>query len=230
MQFFKRNRQRYDLGVLLNEIKNTTDTNRFSTLFIELIAVLRPAPKQSATANMQDLLDALHRDKQLEAALQHMFVYLFNTRDSQSIFTNTGILTGGTFFSELFRQVRHRILPPLPDKRSMSNLLERAFFKKTDYVWVAARRIPGLYVLHREFVEPHIAITVIDRYIFDHVQGPVLLNGNGTFKQAYPVGRGKGVGRRAVYFRHNRLHRWLRFGLLPGKNGAAAAKQQQEQA
>ncbi|PSK94122.1 hypothetical protein [Taibaiella chishuiensis] len=138
MQFFKRNRQRYDLGVLLNEIKNTTDTNRFSTLFIELIAVLRPVPKQSATANMQDLLDALHRDKQLEAALQHMFVYLFNTRDSQSIFTNTGILTGGTFFSELFRQVRHRILPPLPDKRSMSNLLERAFFKKTDYVWVAA--------------------------------------------------------------------------------------------
>ena len=138
MQFFKRNKHRYDLSVLVSEIKSTTDTNRFSTLFIELIAALRPGKKQGAADNMQQLLVLLEQDKQLRAALQQMFVYLFNTRDSQSIFTNTGILTGGTFFSELFRQIRHRILPPLPDKRSMSHLLERAFYKKTDYEWVAA--------------------------------------------------------------------------------------------
>ena len=138
MQFFKRNKQQYDLSVLVNEIKSTTDTNRFSTLFIELIAVLRPGKKQDPADHMQQLLALLGQDKQLQAALQHMFVYLFNTRDSQSLFTNTGILTGGTFFSELFRQIRHRILPPLPDKRSMNHLLERAFYKKNDYEWVAA--------------------------------------------------------------------------------------------
>src|SRR5690606_23038641 len=105
---------------------------------VELIAVLRPAKRAPAEGPMLALLEQLRQDKQLEHALQQMFVYLFNTRDSQSIFTNVGILSGGTFFSQMFRQLRHRILPPLPEKRSMNYLLERAFFKKADYKWVRA--------------------------------------------------------------------------------------------
>lgn len=138
MSLFKRNKPSYDLTVWIEEIKNTTDTNRYSTLFIELIGLLRPTKRQAASENITLLLEALGNDKQLEVSLQNMFVYLFNTRDSQSIFTNVGILAGGTFFSELFKQLRHRILPPLPDKRSMYYLLERAFSKYDDYKWVAS--------------------------------------------------------------------------------------------
>jgi site-specific recombinase len=140
MSLFRGTQKQYHLDALAAEIKSTTDTNRYSALFIELIAVLRPAKKQSPAERMQSLLQLLEQDKQLELALQRMFVYLFNTRDSQSIFTNAGILSGGTFFSEMFRQLRHRILPPLPEKRSMNYLLERAFYKKDDYKWV--RDIP----------------------------------------------------------------------------------------
>lgn len=140
MSLFGGAKKQYHLDSLVAELKSTTDTNRYSALFIELIAVLRPAKKQSATQQMQDLLQLLRQDKQLELAFQQMFVYLFNTRDSQSIFTNAGILSGGTFFSEMFRQLRHRILPPMPEKRSMNYLLERAFYKKDDYKWV--RDIP----------------------------------------------------------------------------------------
>jgi len=128
------------MQVLVQEIKSTTDTNRYSTLFIELIAALRPGRNQPAAAPLEALLALLAQDRQLVPALQQMFVYLFNTRDSQSIFTNVGILSSGTFFSEMFRQLRHRILPPLPEKRSMNYLLERAFYKKKDYKWV--REIP----------------------------------------------------------------------------------------
>ncbi len=138
MALFRRNKLSYDFSVWVEEIKNTTDTNRYSTLFIELIALLRPTKKHTATEHLEQLLDMLHNDKQLEVSLQNMFVHLFNTRDSQSIFTDVGIVSGGTFFSELFKQVRHRILPPLPDKRSMYYLLERAFFKKDDHKWVAS--------------------------------------------------------------------------------------------
>lgn len=138
MPLFRKNREKYNLQVLIQEIKSTTDTNRYSTLFIELIAILRPGKNQEPEENMQALLFALQQDKQFESGLQSLFVYLFNTRDSQSIFTNVGILSAGTFFSELFRQVRHRILPPMPEKRSMNYLLERAFYKKEDYKWVSA--------------------------------------------------------------------------------------------
>lgn len=137
MSLFRKNKDKYNLQVLIQEIKSTTDTNRYSTLFIELIAILRPGKNQEPEENMRELLLALQQDKQFESGLQNMFVYLFNTRDSQSIFTNVGILSAGTFFSELFRQIRHRILPPMPEKRSMNYLLERAFYKKDDYKWVS---------------------------------------------------------------------------------------------
>lgn len=138
MPLFRDSRKQRDLNSLVTEIKSTTDTNRYSALFIELIAALRPAKGQAAEEQMQELLRRLSQDKQLELALQQMFVYLFNTRDSQRIFANVGILSGGTFFSEMFRQLRHRILPPLPEKRSMNYLLERAFYRKNDYKWVRA--------------------------------------------------------------------------------------------
>ncbi len=138
MTLFKRNKLSYDFTVWIEEIKSTTDTNRYSTLFIELIALLRPVRQSTAIDQMKRLLTLLENDKQLTVSLQSMFVYLFNTRDSQSIFTNVGILSGGTFFSEFFKQLRHRILPPLPEKRSMYYLLERAFYKKDDYKWVAS--------------------------------------------------------------------------------------------
>lgn len=146
MALFNRKNQRYDLPVLIEEIKTTTDTNRYSILFIELIAALRPRKKQRREEQMELLLDQLQQDIQFKNAIQNMFVYLFNTRDSQSIFTNVGILSGGTFFSEMYRQLRHRILPPLPEKRSMNYLLERAFDKKEDYKWISS--IPDELWIH----------------------------------------------------------------------------------
>lgn len=140
MALFRKRKIAFSLEALVEEIKTTTDTNRYASLFMELIAVLRPGSDGNATQHLGDLLALLQADKALETALQQMFVYLFNTRDSQSIFTDVGLLSGGTFFSEMFRQVRHRILPPLPEKHSLNYLLERAFYRKDDYKWV--RSIP----------------------------------------------------------------------------------------
>jgi site-specific recombinase len=139
MPIFK-SRKQSDFDAWVQEIKTSTDTNRYSFLFIELISVLRPGAKENVVQNMSRLLDQIDQDKQLETGLQQMFVYLLNTRDSQRIFTNVGILGSGTFFSEMFRQLRHRILPPVPEKRSMNYLLEKAFYKQNDYKWV--RQIP----------------------------------------------------------------------------------------
>src|SRR5690554_3868224 len=139
MNLFKKKKKLpvYDLSSLAVDIKTTTDTNLYVTLFIRLVKALRPDKKESASVKMAELLELLKNNKQFLKGLQDMFVYLFNTRDSQSLFTDVGILKSGTFFSEFWGQVKHKILPPLPAKRSLNYLLERAFNKKNDYKWVA---------------------------------------------------------------------------------------------
>lgn len=140
MSLFRQKKPVHNLEAFIQELRSTTDTNRYSTLFVGLIAMLRPQGGSSAVMRMDALLHALEKDPGFAGGLQRMIVYLFNTRDIQGIFTNVGISSGGTFFSEMFRQLRHRILPPLPEKRSMNYLLERAFHRNDDYRWV--RSIP----------------------------------------------------------------------------------------
>jgi len=125
---------------VMEEIRHNADKNLHSMLFTELIAALRPKNGVPAAEHMRQLLDMLQSDRQMEIQLQYLFSDLFHTRDTQSIFTSVGILESGTFSSELFRQLRHKILPPLTEKRSMNYLLEKAFSHKKDYIWV--REIP----------------------------------------------------------------------------------------
>lgn len=129
-----------DIFQVLEEMKHNADKNLYSTLFVELIHSLRPTKMHASEILMGQLLETLRMDKQMEVKMQEMFVDLFHTRDTQSIFTSVGILESGTFFSELLRQIRHSILPPMVEKRSMYYLLEKAFSKKKDYIWV--RSIP----------------------------------------------------------------------------------------
>ncbi|KAA5533567.1 hypothetical protein F0919_13590 [Taibaiella lutea] len=140
MVFYNKKDKGKNLFQIMEMIKTNADKNLYNMLFVELIAALRPKKNISSEILMQQLLEQLAHDKQLEEQFQKMFAELFRTHDSQSIFTSIGIFESGTFFSELFRQIRHSILPPVVDKRSLSHLLERAFSKKKDYIWV--RSIP----------------------------------------------------------------------------------------
>jgi len=136
MGFNEKKQKVKELSPVLEEIKTNADKNLYSILFVELMHSLRPTKSESAETHMEQALSILQNDKQMEAKLQALFADLFTTRDTQSIFTSVGILESGTFFSELFRQIRHSILPPVAEKRSMNYLLEKAFNKRSDYIWV----------------------------------------------------------------------------------------------
>lgn len=137
MGFFKKKKKKNQLFPILEEIKNNADKNRYSILFVKLIAALRPEKKEQPDKYIQQLLANVENDHTLQLKLQLMFAELFHTRDSQSIFTSVGILESGTFFTEFFRQIRHSILPPVAEKRSLNYLLELAFNRKDDYIWVS---------------------------------------------------------------------------------------------
>nr|MDE1192282.1 formate/nitrite transporter family protein [Arachidicoccus sp.] len=132
----KKKEEALDINGIIKDIKSNTDKNLYGPLFIKLINGLRPDKYQNAVEKMTLIVNRSKDDKAFESAMENLFIYLFNTQDSQSLFTSVGVLTGETFFTEFSKKMNAKFLPPLPDKRSMNYLLEQAFNKYDDYKWV----------------------------------------------------------------------------------------------
>lgn len=126
------------IGLALKEIQSNTDRNRYNELFISLVAALRSRGTAGVADGVRYLGDRLDQEPELRATFSAMVSGLLGTRDCHTLFTETGILTGAGFSQQFFGQLKHRILPPLEDKRSLRYLVQKAFYKKTDYCWVQA--------------------------------------------------------------------------------------------
>ncbi len=124
------------LSAALKDLTENTDRNRYTQLFIRLVSALRPENGITAEEKVAYLIERLESNKQLQAAFQKMIAGLLNQKDCFSIFTRTGILSSPGFFPELFQKLKHIILPPLPDKRSLEFVIRQAFNKKNDFIWV----------------------------------------------------------------------------------------------
>ncbi len=128
------------LAAVLKDITDNTDSNRHTQLFVRVVAALRPGDGITSEQKITYLTTRLEQEKQLRAAMQQMLAGLLNRRDCYSLFTQVGILNSAGFFPELARQMKHIILPPLPDKRSLEFVIRQAFNKRGDHLWV--RSVP----------------------------------------------------------------------------------------
>jgi site-specific recombinase len=126
------------IGAVLKEIQSNTDRNRNSELFISLVEALRRRSISGVADGVSYMGDRLEQEPELRAAFSQMVNSLLGSRDCHSLLTETGVLTGSGFNQQFFRQLKHRILPPLEDKRSLRYLVQKAFYKKSDYKWVMA--------------------------------------------------------------------------------------------
>lgn len=124
------------IGIVLQEIQTNTDTNRYNELFSNLVESLRQRGLPGVTDGVNYIADRLENETDLRKAFSKLLSALLNQRDCHTLFTQSGISTGSGFFTQLFRQLKHRILPPLADKRSLSYLLQKAFNRRNDYRWV----------------------------------------------------------------------------------------------
>jgi len=127
------------LESLATNLKASPDPNRYGSLFIDLIEYIRPY-KEASVHYLKILMEALEKDKQFARGVEKMVAYILENRSSESLLSDVGILKSGTLFSEAWKQFRHKVLPPLRDKRSLTYLLERAFYKKKDFKWI--KQIP----------------------------------------------------------------------------------------
>ncbi len=106
-----------------------------------LVALIRPAkPSQGtrATANLRTLIQLLRENPEHAAGLRHYLLRVLATRRHTTLYADTGILPSDGFFTELFRRLSLRVLPPALDDLYLSDGLDRILSADTDYVWMRA--------------------------------------------------------------------------------------------
>ncbi len=104
-----------------------------------LVRKLRPAkPRdvEQATANVRALIHLLQDNPDYASALRRYLLRVFSSRHPISLYTDTGILSGDGFFTELFKRLSYRILPPAVDDCYFRDCLDHVLSKNTDYVWM----------------------------------------------------------------------------------------------
>lgn len=136
MNFFNKKKNIKNIDDFIHGVSKIEEVNSFATYFVEFIHSIRPDKDTNATTKLIYILDTLKVNISFREGMQKIFGHILNNYSLQSLFTSTGIHTSGTIFSEMLRQIRHKVLPPLQDKKSLYYLLDWAFYKKNDYVWV----------------------------------------------------------------------------------------------
>ncbi|EGF33447.1 putative site-specific recombinase [Oxalobacteraceae bacterium IMCC9480] len=105
----------------------------------ELVALIRPPkPDQGevATARLRMLIQLIKGNPAHGAALRHYLLHVLSQRRHTTLYTDTGILPSDGFFTELFRRLSFRVLPPAIDTLYLSACLDRILCVKTDYQWL----------------------------------------------------------------------------------------------
>ena len=104
-----------------------------------LAASLRPRGRQrDAGQQVRRLTQLLAQNPRLAATLKHYLVRAMATRRQTSLYTDTGILSGDGFFTELFRRVSYRLLPPALDDIYLQDCMDRILYRQTDRLWISA--------------------------------------------------------------------------------------------
>ncbi len=85
---------------------------------------------------MQALVALLQARPSYAAALRHYLLLLLSTRRQTSLYADIGILSEGGFFTELFRRLSYRVLPPALDERYLLDCLDRILPHSHDYLWI----------------------------------------------------------------------------------------------
>ena len=125
---------------ILERIAAEPDQADVDALAALVAAVRPPKPTQAsvATANLRTLIQLLKGSPAHAAALRHHVLSLLSQRRHTTLYADTGILSSDGFFSELFRRLSYRILPPALDDLYLSDCLDRILSVDTDHVWMRA--------------------------------------------------------------------------------------------
>ncbi len=114
----------------------------------DLVNYLRPRGKAIHSDDNQEFEELILRlksnEKHREGLRKYINRILSNKKLRRSI-TEPGIITGNSFFSELWKRLSYKILPYQPDEQTVDFVLTNIFYRKTDGIWV--KNVPADQVL-----------------------------------------------------------------------------------
>lgn len=108
---------------------------------VRLVQALRPRERdgeESARSAFSRLLERLRGEDRLRRALADCLLRLFASRRQIAFYTDSGLLPGTGFFSELTRRLISRVLPEALDKDSLKDCVNRIFDRPKDHLWLHA--------------------------------------------------------------------------------------------
>ncbi|CAN5295834.1 site-specific recombinase [soil metagenome] len=126
---------------LLERIAAQPDDVNDIDCLIKLVQLLRPARPNdvdSSVVAVRTLLQLLKGNPRHAVALRRYLMRVQSTRRQTSLYTDLGILSSDGFFSELFRRISYRMLPPALDDVHLNDSLDRILYAESDYLWIQA--------------------------------------------------------------------------------------------
>ena len=89
--------------------------------------------QQQTEGKLKELTLLLLERPDLAQALRSYLIQLYSDYNAFSLYTDAGILPGHGIFSEAYRRLKYKILPPLQDATQTQFLINKVFYNRHDY-------------------------------------------------------------------------------------------------
>ena len=123
-------------GAVILSIDSSTRGMEFLIELVKKIRPDRPGDFQQAELKFSALLYSLHQDRSLLFSLRRALLTQFLNTNIINALTESGITSSRGFVQELSGKLQHKVLPALQKKNDFLFVINRVFYKKTDYKWV----------------------------------------------------------------------------------------------
>lgn len=113
--------------------------NRSLDYLVELIRKIRPENARNieeAELKFKALLYQVSNERSAMFSLRKALLSLFLKTGIVTALTESGIVSGRGFVQELMGKIKHKFLPALQSPDDFLFVINKIFYKKTDYLWV----------------------------------------------------------------------------------------------
>ena len=120
---------------ILSSIAQDATTNN-PVYLIELVAetgIHFSNRTQKTEAKLKELTALLLEQPELAQVLRSYLVRLYSDYNAFSLYTDVGILPSHGIFSEAYKRLKYKILPPLQDATQTQSLINKVFYNRHDY-------------------------------------------------------------------------------------------------
>ncbi len=116
--------------------------NKNIAYFSHFIDEIRPRKSEmisDAEKILREKINYLSDNKEALSEFQAQCRELLINSNIRELFSDTvGVFSSDNLFQQLFKDIKHKILPPLEDKDSINYKITQFFYQKQDFEWVTA--------------------------------------------------------------------------------------------